>query len=54
MEEGPHDDLITVEQCNQFWDTIKEKILSSKSNKHVGTYKAAKKIAPTPLSKHDL
>ena len=41
INEGPNDDLITVKQCNEFWNKMKEKIQSSKSNKHVGTYKAA-------------
>ena len=40
-DEGPNDDVITTEQCNSFWRSMKEKVQSSKSNKHVGTYKAA-------------
>ena len=43
IREGPNDDAITVQQCNAFWNSMKEKIQSSKSNKHVGAYKAATK-----------
>ena len=43
IDNGANDDAITVKQCNEFWSTMKEKIQSSKSNKHVGTYKAATK-----------
>lgn len=43
INEGPNEDIITVQQSNEFWNTMKEKIQSSKSNKHVGTYKAATK-----------
>ena len=43
IREGPNDDAISVQQCNAFWNSMKEKIQSSKSNKHVGTYKAATK-----------
>ena len=41
--DGPNKTNITVSECNTFWNKMKEKIQSSKSNKHVGTYKAATK-----------
>ena len=42
-KEGPNKTSISVTECNTFWNKMKEKIQSSKSNKHVGTYKAATK-----------
>ena len=41
LENGPNDDVITPEDCNEFWNSMKERVQSSKSGKHVGTYKAA-------------
>ena len=43
IKDGPNEDLITVKQCNDFWNKTKEKTQSSKSNKHVGSNKAATK-----------
>ena len=43
FEQGPNNDAITKDDCDTFWNSMKERILSSKSGKHVGTYKAATK-----------
>lgn len=47
MHDQPDNEtVITVDQLNQFWNNMDEKIVSSPSGRHIGTYKATS-IHPT-------
>ena len=41
LQHNPNNEtVISTEQLNQFWDKMDEKIVSSPSGRHIGTYKA--------------
>ena len=44
---------ITVDDSNEFWKHMKEKVSSSRSTHHIGTYKAAA-LYMIPIQKYKL